>query len=342
MFLRAVLLAVGAASVLLGAVLLISWFAQTRTGAAPAEARVETREARAPVLAAAHAIARGTLLRQADFVAKTLKPDDHLPPGSIAPGQEQDFVGAMTRRDFAAGEPLIASEFVKPSDRSFLAAVLRPGFRATSIFVDAAQSVAGLALPGDFVDVILIQTFDDKAANPGRRAAGETVLSGVRVLALDQATSAPTGVVSAVGPEGRVPKTVTLEVTEQQTKKLLVASKLGSFELSLLPLDAAAEANPVAEWLNSGPVWASDVSPALGEVAQSRPQERPKAAAQAAPPRCPPVTGSTLDKSVRCAPPTLAAYPAPVASAPAAEAAGRGGPAVRIVPASAGEESQND
>lgn len=338
MFFRAVLLAVGAACVLLGVVLLFSWFGQTQPGQTPVQAHVEVHDTRPPVLAAAHPITRGALLKQGDFVPKTLKPGEPMLPGSLAPGQEGDFAGAMARRDFAAGEPLIASEFIKPSDRSFLAAALRPGFRAQSIFVDAAQSVAGLALPGDFVDVILVQSFDDKD-DPGHRTASETVLRSVRVLAVDQATSAPSRVASAPA-EARVPKTVTLEVTEREAKTLLVVSKLGTFELSLLPLDAVAEADSPAGKPGSGPVWASDVSPALGDVARTRPKSAAKAA-----PACPPVTGSTLDKSVRCVPLRIAARSAPDASQPtpqsAPEAAAQG-PAVRVAPASAGEGGSND
>ncbi len=341
MFLRVILLVVGAACVLLGVVVLFSWYGQARTGATPVAAHVESpADMRGPVLAAAHPIAKGTLLRQEDVVSKDLKPDERLLPGSLAPGQEPDFVGALSRRDFAAGEPLIASEFVKPDDRSFLAAALRPGYRATSVFVDAAQSVAGLALPGDFVDVILVQNFDDKT-DPGRRTAGETVLRAVRVLAIDQATSAPTGVSVKVGTEARVPKTVTLEVTEQQAKKLLVASKLGTFELSLLPLDAVAEANPLLDWLTAGPVWASDVSPALGQFARSRTEAPPKPAPKGA--SCPPVTGSTLDKSVRCAPSRFVHFETPVAAGSPPEGAGQGqAPSVRVAPGSGAEGNPND
>ena len=323
MFFRVFLLALGAACVLLGGVLLFSWYGQTRTAPGAAATHVETQaethaDVRGPVLAAARPIARGALLRQGDIVTKTLKPNESLLPGSLAPGQEKDFVGAMTRRDFAAGEPLIASEFVKPSDRSFLAAVLRPGFRAMSIFVDAAQSVAGLALPGDFVDVILVQTFDDKMLGKGTWHAGETVLSGARVLALDQAMSAPSGVLAAVSPENRVPKTVTLEVTEQQAKTLLVASKMGSFGLSLLPLDASDESNAPSDRQSSGTVWSTNVSHAFTtaaviqlarEAAEADARARQEANAKAGP-NCLPATGSALDKSVRCAPTKARSLPA--------------------------------
>ena len=227
-------------------------------------------------MTAAHAIPKGTLLRQDDLKSKDLGPEEHLQPGSVVSGQEKDLLGALSRRDFAEGEPLIASDFIKPSDRNFLAAVLKPGSRAISIFVDAAQSVAGLALQGDYVDVILIQSFDDKiTVDPRRKTVGETVLHGVRVIAIDQALAPPqAGLVSAVvaNAEARIPKTVTLEVTERQAEKLLVASKLGSFQLTLLPLTAAA-ADPMRTNATPSRFGRRMSRCALDEVAQRQPLE---------------------------------------------------------------------
>jgi pilus assembly protein CpaB len=326
--LRYILLSFGAVFVLGGVAILVVWFGQARQ--AP-EAAAIPAEIRTTVMTAAHAIPKGTFLRQDDLKPKDLGPDEHLQPGSVVSGQEKDLLGALSRRDFAEGEPLVASDFIKPSDRNFLAAVLEPGSRAISIFVDAAQSVAGLALQGDYVDVILIQSFEDKiTVDPRRKTAGETVLHGVRVIAIDQSLALPQGgLISAVAgtADARIPKTVTLEVSERQAEKLLVASKLGSFQLTLLPLTAAA-VDPIEDERNAKPVWASDVSLALDEVAHREPVKigGPPAKAevpQPPPPApCPPSTGSTLDQSVRCAPSPSSYYraPSPSNSGPAEEA----------------------
>ena len=312
--LRYILLAIGAVFVLGGVAILFVWSGQVRK--APEAARTPT-EIRTSIITVAHAIPKGTLLRQDDLKSKVLGPEEHLQPGSVVSGQEKDLLGALSRRDFAEGEPLIASDFIKPSDRNFLAAVLKPGSRAISIFVDAAQSVAGLALQGDYVDVILIQSFDDKiTVDPGRKTVGETVLHGVRVIAIDQALALPqAGLVSAVlgNSEGRVPKTVTLEVTERQAEKLMVAQKLGGFQLTLLPLTAAG--NPIEDGRNAQPVWASDVSLALDEVVQRQlpkiggPPAKAETPQPPLPAPCPPSTGSTLDQLVRCAPSTSGLLP---------------------------------
>ena len=55
--------------------------------------------------------------------------------------------------------------------------------------VDASQSSSGLILPGDRIDVILIQSFGD-TVEPSRKEVAETVLVDVRVIAVDQSLNA--------------------------------------------------------------------------------------------------------------------------------------------------------
>ena len=82
-----------------------------------------------------------------------------LQPGFLLRGEvsETQYLGAIARRDLGGGEAVTAADFVKPADRQFLSAVLKPHGRAVTINVDSAQSSSGLVLPGDRVDVILTQ-----------------------------------------------------------------------------------------------------------------------------------------------------------------------------------------
>jgi pilus assembly protein CpaB len=267
MLVRNLLLAVGALCLLAGVVLALAWYNQAER--TPAE-RLET--ARPAMLVTTHAVPTGTLLRPEDIGWREVGSGEiqagHLVRGQVSQG---DFVGAIARRNFAQGEPLVASDLVKPSERQFLAAVLKPGNRAVSISVDAPQSAAGLILPGDQVDVILTQSFADPATDPARKSVAETVLRNVRVIAVDQSISTvvkqsilPRG---ALTPEPRVPKTVTFELSEGQAEKLFVAAQLGHLQLSVRPLEAerAAETGKTPA---DGRTWASDVSPALKELAR--------------------------------------------------------------------------
>ena len=271
MSLRNVLLAIGAVCVLTGVVLLISLLRQVGNPPAAVETRVESPVA---ILVAARAIPAGKSLEKDDFRPKNVGPGEVL-PGNLRPGQETEFLGARSQRKFDEGEPLIASEFVK---QETLAAKLKPGSRAVSILVvDAAQSAAGLALVGDYVDVILIQSFADSVTtDPGRKTVGETVLRNVRVMAINQWLNpqsnmpAPLGV--GCGAEGCIPKTVTLELTERQAEVLLVAAKLGSFQLAVRPLESAGASQP-EDKRNAKPVWASDVSPALDVLKPLQPRQ---------------------------------------------------------------------
>src|SRR5262249_42146025 len=182
------------------------------------------------VLVAARPIATGALLANADMRWKNVLPNDVV-PGNIVAGQvtEQDFIGAVSRRAYQSGDPLVEAQMVKPTEGGFLAAVLAPTMRAVSITVGAAESVSGLVAPGDHVDVILTQVFDHAIAETARKSAGETVLHDVRVIAVDQALNgslqAKASEVRLASAEPRIPKTITLEVTERQAERLLVATQ---------------------------------------------------------------------------------------------------------------------
>jgi len=271
MFVRNLLLAVGALCLLGGVALTVVWFNQTATTS------VERTAATQPaVLVATHPVPAGTLLRPEDIGWKEVGTGE-IRPGNLVRGQisESAFVGAIARRDFAANEDLMASELVKPSERQFLSAVLKPGTRAVSISVDAPQNAAGLILPGDRVDVILTQTFDEAAADPTRKSVAETMMRNIQVIAVDQSLSkeaAPAAASGAFTPAtaARIPKTVTFEVTENQAERLFVAAQLGRLQLSVRPLEGRTTAVTDAN-SRRRPTWASDVSSALGEVTHKAP-----------------------------------------------------------------------
>jgi pilus assembly protein CpaB len=286
---RFVLLVLGAllisASLLLG----YAWIADKNT--APVNASSVTAPATPPapetvVMVAAHSVASNTLLQPGDIAWKSADGKE-LRPGFLIRGQvpETEFVGAITRRDFAENEPLNAGDLLKLSDRRFLAAVLKPGNRAISISVDAAQTASGLMLPGNNVDVILVQNITDPSWEGRRKIVAETILKNVRVIAVDQSLNqlpkAPSD--SPLFPESKVPKTVTLELTERQAEMVFVGLQLGTLQLSVRPLENAADAGAVPE--RPGPTWAFDVSPALQGLVGT--------------PGRPASSGSTLEGSVR-------------------------------------------
>ena len=187
MLTRGVILGLGMLALLAGLALSFLWYRQSTVGPAPPVVAMIPAKT---VLVAAHAMPAGTLLRPGDM-SWDEKPAAAVVGADIVRGSVPDaeFVGAVTRRAFAAREPLTAAELAKPGDREFLIAALGPGRRAVSINVDAVKSTAGLVAPGDHVDVILTQTFAAQASDPAHRSVGETVLRDLRVIAVDQTIS---------------------------------------------------------------------------------------------------------------------------------------------------------
>ncbi|WP_439814073.1 Flp pilus assembly protein CpaB [Zavarzinia sp. CC-PAN008] len=204
-----------------------------------APAPVQQRE----VLVAATPIQIGVFLKEDSLVWQPW-PGEEPPAFYFVRGGDTDkpaLVGGIARRAFNAGEPITRGDIIRPTDSGFLAAVMKPGQRAVSIDVSASSIVAGLVAPGDLVDVILINRIQIQNVSDGQRGevtAGETVLRGVRILAMDQRLSSRMPVAEDGGQQqaqggAGVPRTVTLEVSPKDAERLSVASRLGELTLSL-------------------------------------------------------------------------------------------------------------
>lgn len=155
----------------------------------------------------------------------------------------EDIVGSVVRDELDAGEPLTAADFVKPGDRSFLAAVLQPGMRAISINVNEASSSSGLIAPGDKVDVIVSRQIQQGSADMGGGPTTEaqTVVQNVRLIAMGKnLKSQKDDPEASKGKEA--PKTATLEVSPDQAEAIAKAQKEGDILLSVHSL--ANDPNP--------------------------------------------------------------------------------------------------
>lgn len=170
------------------------------------------------------------------------------PMGSFIAADE--LVGQILNTELRAGELVLASRVSDQFEGSALAGLLSPTMRAVSVRVDDVVGVAGFILPGNHVDVIA--TRDD-----GRQTLANTLLSNVRVLAVDQQASAdPT--------KPQVVRAVTLEVTPDGAEALAKARHQGQLQLSLRhPRDGAAESElRMAEALPTAVPAATELRPA--------------------------------------------------------------------------------
>ncbi|HEX4505594.1 MAG TPA: Flp pilus assembly protein CpaB [Alphaproteobacteria bacterium] len=209
------------------------------------------------VLVAAHDVPAGELLQDDDFTWQSW-PDDRLSDAYLRKGRDDahSLAGAVVRQHIGQGEPIGTGSVIHPGERGFLAAVLAPGMRASTVPLNATADGAGLILPGDHVDLLLSHQIPDmETPNAPARNVSETVLSNVRVVAIDQ----------TVNDQDKKPitgKTATFEVTSKQAESIEVAKLIGNLSI-VLRSAGDPEGKDGAKQMAAGPTWDSDVSPLL-------------------------------------------------------------------------------
>jgi pilus assembly protein CpaB len=144
------------------------------------------------------------------------------------PDAIEKMSGQIARVPFVAGEPIREAKLINAKGSGFMAAILPSGMRAVSTQISPETSAGGFILPNDRVDVIL--TRRDREAEKqagGEVQTSETILSNVRVLAIDQNTQDKDGQKVVIG------KTATLELSPHEAETLVLAQRLGSLSLVL-------------------------------------------------------------------------------------------------------------
>jgi pilus assembly protein CpaB len=189
-------------------------------------AQVQSVRPMKSVLVAARDIKAGDKLTAA-AVREMDWPADLLPKGAytsraslFSAGDEPVLTAAIMEN-----EPILAQRLSNGADNG-LAGHLNHGMRAITIRVNEASGVGGFAQPGDRVDVLMTQTErlpETSAATP--RAYTKTLVENVRILATDQQTQRRQQMLP--------PKTVTLEVSEEDAKKLTLGCAIAQLSLTL-------------------------------------------------------------------------------------------------------------
>jgi pilus assembly protein CpaB len=165
-----------------------------------------------------------------DDVAEVAWGTKTVPEGAFA--TKEDLLKGGRRvvlSPLARNEAVLRSKVTQPGQRGSLSSLLENGLRAVTVRVDDVRGVAGFILPGDYVDVVLIA----EVGAARRENYSEILLQHAKVLAVDQ-------LASEQQEQPTVAKAVTLEVTQEQAQKVLLATNIG--KLSLI-LRRPAEAN---------------------------------------------------------------------------------------------------
>ena len=129
-------------------------------------------------------------------------------------------VGRVIHTPLLRGEPLLQSKLAAMGEKGGLSSVLEPGQRAVTVKVNEIMGVAGFALPGNFVDV-MVNTPDSQ-----NQPVSKIVIERIRVLAVAQDVSTNEN-------KPRVVNAVTLQVSPQQAEQIDLARSVGTLSLVL-------------------------------------------------------------------------------------------------------------
>jgi pilus assembly protein CpaB len=205
------------------------------------------------VLVAKTDLSRGQVIDTQDIGWQTWPADaanSNFVKKSDRPDAMKDFVGAIVRVALVSGDPLRDPDVVMAKGSGFMAAVLPQGMRAIAVDISPESGAGGFILPDDRVDVLL--TRHDKAAEKAtdvEKFTSDTILSNVRVLAVDQNLEEKNGTKTVIG------KTATLELTEQQAETLSLSKQMGTISLTLRSvLDASSGPAEGGDNTKEGPI----------------------------------------------------------------------------------------
>jgi pilus assembly protein CpaB len=145
-------------------------------------------------------------------------PSTAVPIGAFTSTKE--VAGRIAKTPIVAGEPILNAKLAPQSATGGLSSTILEGKRAITVRVNEVVAVAGFALPGSFVDVLV----------SGKDSTGQSfariVLSRIKVLAIAQETTADPA-------KPKVVNAVTLELSPTESEKLDLARSIGELSLAL-------------------------------------------------------------------------------------------------------------
>ncbi len=151
-------------------------------------------------------------------------PSRSVPPGSFQ--QLDGLDGRVLRTNMLRGEPVLQAKLAPVGTQGGLSAVIGDGKRAITVRVNDVIGVAGFALPGNYVDIIVNTQRESTEKTERDKSISKIVLERILVLAVAQE-------VGRDDTKPRVVNAVTLEVTPNQAEKIDLARSVGTLSLVL-------------------------------------------------------------------------------------------------------------
>jgi pilus assembly protein CpaB len=150
------------------------------------------------------------------------------PSGSIPPGattKAEELEDRVVKTSVLRGEPILEAKLAPIGTKGGLSAVIPEGKRAMTVRVNDVIGVAGFALPGNYVDIVVNTQLEAQGGGSDRQIS-KIVLEHILVLAVAQEASRDET-------KPRVVNAVTLELTPEQAEKLDLARSVGTLSLVL-------------------------------------------------------------------------------------------------------------
>lgn len=175
------------------------------------QARVET----VPRVVAAYDLPEGTKI-DAIHVAVREVPKEWVASGSILPDEFIQIEGQIVTASLKRGDQLLWANTAQLKNKPF-SDKINPGRRAVTIPVDTINSVSGMLVPGDLIDLYV--SFEYR-----RKQITAPLLQGVLVMATGQLSR------SGQDPKDSASRysTVTLDTAPEEAAKLVAARQAGT------------------------------------------------------------------------------------------------------------------
>ena len=152
-------------------------------------------------------------------------PTRSVPRGAFT--DPQQISGRVLKTSLLTGEPVSEAKLAPAGTLGGLSALIAEGKRAITVRVNDVIGVAGFALPGNYVDIIVSTQKDPLPGSDMReQSISKIVLERILVLAVAQE-------VNRDETKPKVVNAVTLEVTPEQAEKLDLARSVGTLSLAL-------------------------------------------------------------------------------------------------------------
>ncbi|OZA05027.1 MAG: Flp pilus assembly protein CpaB [Methylophilaceae bacterium 17-44-8] len=209
MNLRAVMLLFFALIAAIGAVVLASKWLQARS--------MQTTK----IVVAQQEISMGQKLNL-DMLKLIDWPKNSVPTGTFSDLSKLE--GRVVKSTAQPGELILENKLAPEGTKGGLSAVISEGKRAITVKVNEVVGVAGFALPGNYVDIIVNTNQNDGSQD--EQNISKIVLKHILVLAVGNEISSDEN-------KPKVVNAVTLEVTPQQAEMIDLSRSVGNLSLVL-------------------------------------------------------------------------------------------------------------